>query len=330
VGEAVPVAEHVTRSTRWEAIFAVSRSGKLVFQSGEQNQQSQLLWMDREGRELETVGKAADFREIKLSHDGRRVATTIADPKIQKTDIWIHDLERGTSTRLTFDPEDDFAATWSHDDRYVYFTSLRSGRGDVYRKLASGTGAEELVYASPENDLLRSVSADGKTAAIMTNNQRAKTDWDISILDLSSGKAEPFLATPYQELLPVLSSDGRYLSYTSNESGRGEVYVQSLGESAGKWQISTEGGNFGTWTKNDKEIIFIAGDGKLMAVDITLTPQFSASVPRPLFDPRRRALVGRQVSVTADGSRFLVNRSLENNDMSPMTLVQNWTAALKP
>jgi eukaryotic-like serine/threonine-protein kinase len=329
-GEPVPVAERVTRSNRWEAIFAVSRTGKLAFQAGEQNQQSQLLWMDREGRELETVGKAADFREIRLSNDGRRVVTTIADPKLQKTDIWIQDLERGTSTRLTFDPEDDYSPAWSPDDRYIYFTSSRSGRGDIYRKLASGTGTEDLVYASPEVDLPRSISADGSTAAIMTNNQRAKRGWDISILDLTTGKTEPFAETPFQEILPALSHDGRFLAYTSNESGRQEVYVQALGESAGKWQISTDGGNFAEWTKDGNELIFIAGDGKLMSVEVSMTPQFSAAVPRPLFDPKRRSLVGRQVSVTKDGSSFLVNRSLDGDAMSPMTLVQNWAAALKP
>ena len=328
VGEAVPVAENMTRTVRWETMFSVSNSGSLAFQAGWASELSQLLWMDREGRELETVGKPADYRSIALSHDGKRVAATITDPKTQKSDIWALDLERGTSTRLTFDPAEDFGAIWSMDDKRIYFTSSRQGRGDVFRKSSSGTGTDEVVLADEDMSILVSLSADGGTGAVMTNPVAKKTAWDIGILDVATGKSRVFLETPFVELSPAISFDGKWLAYTSSESGQNEIYVQSLGDDGGKWQISTDGGNRARWSRGDQEIVFQSPDDKLMAVDVKIQPTFTASVPRRLFDPKLRQVNGMHYDISSDGSRFLINRSIEQAVVTPVTLVQNWTEGL--
>lgn len=326
--EAIPVAENMTRTGRFETLFSVSDNDLLAFQAGASSELSSLVWMDRDGRDLETAGKPADYHSVALSHDGRRVALTVQDPKNQKSDVWALDLERGTSTRLTFDPDDDYAPIWSADDKRIYFSSERQGRGDVFWKSSSGTGAEGVLIADPERSILTSLSADGRTGAVMTYNLKKKTGWDISILNFADGKIRPFLETPFNELVPALSADGRWLAYHSNESGRIEIYVQSLEEEGGKWQISTDGGARASWSRSDTEIIFQSLDDKLMVVDVKLTPHFTASVPRLLMDPKIRQRPGLQYAVAADGNRILVNRAVEQSAVSPLTLVQNWAEAL--
>jgi Tol biopolymer transport system component len=318
----------LTRTSRWETPFTVSDNGLLAFQAGAGSELSHLVWIDREGRELETVGKPADYRSIALSHDGKRVAAQLLDPKTQKADVWALDLERGTSTRLTFDPADDFAPIWSADDKRVYFTSTRQGRGDIYQKSSSGTGTDEVVLADPEVSMLWSLTADGRSGAMMTNNGAKKTGWDISILDVATGKPRVFLETPFGELAPTLSSDGRWLAYQSNESGTSEVYVQSLGADGGKWQISTDGGVRPRWSRDDGELFFLSPDDKLMVVDVKFQPTFTASVPRQLVDPKIRQLNGMHYAISPDGQRILVNRSIEQPVVTPVTLVQNWTQGL--
>jgi len=327
-GDAVPVAENVSRSTRWETPFSVSDNGLLAFQAGAEAEQFKLVWMDREGRDLDTVGKPADYRNIALSHDGRRVAASVLDPKTQKNDVWILDLERGTSMRLTFDPADDMNPFWSADDRFIYFTSLRQGRGDIFRKSSAGAGTDELVLADPETSFISGLSADGRTAAMNTNNVAARTNWDISILDLATKSVRPFLVTPFSELTPSLTADGRWMAYFSNESGQNEIYVQSLSGDGGKWQISSAGGTRPRWTRGDDELVFQGLDDKLMVVDVKRSPEFTASVPRQLIDPKLRQLNGFQFAVSPDGSRILVNRPIDQPVSPPVTLVQNWTEGL--
>jgi Tol biopolymer transport system component/predicted Ser/Thr protein kinase len=326
-GDAVPVAENVSRGRRSEAIFSVSDTGLLLFQAGAASD-SRLVWLGRDGREGSAIGKPADYDAPALSHDQKRVAVAINDPQTQLGDIWVLDIERGTSTRLTFDPADDTWPRWSADDRTIYFQSRRSGQADVYSKSSSGTGTAELVYGSEGMDVLNSLSPDGATGWLASTNTTAGTGFDIYRIDLESRKAEAFLQTPFMEGNPEISPDGRWLLYQSNESGRLEVYVQSLLEDGGKWQISTDGGSRPKWTREGREILFQAPDRTLMTVEVRLEPTFSPGIPEALFDPGERSLGGQQWDVTPDGSRFLVNQPIEQPD-EPLTLVQNWASELE-
>ncbi|MFZ2490555.1 MAG: protein kinase [Thermoanaerobaculia bacterium] len=327
-GEAVPVAENLTRTTRWETTFSVSATGLLAYQAGLATEHSQPALLDRDGKELRLAGKPADYRNVALSRDGKRIAVAIADSKTLNSDIWVIDSERGTSTRITFDPEDDFSPTWSADDRYVYFTSHRQGKGDVFRKASSGIGTDELVFADPDWTILMSFSQDGRTAALITLNSSGKTNWDLSLMDMEEKKITPFLQTPFNELFPSLSPDGRWIAYHSNESGRLEVYVQRLDGEGGKWQISTDGGMRPRWSRNGGELVFLTADFKMMVADVSLGSTLSASVPREWMVPGIRQLAGPQYDISRDGSIILINRELNQPIVTPVTLVQNWTAAL--
>ncbi|HUP64392.1 MAG TPA: protein kinase [Thermoanaerobaculia bacterium] len=328
LGEAFPVAENMTRTARFESMFSVSDEGLLAFRAGVGSNLSSLVWVDREGRDLGPVGKPADYRSIALSHDGRRVAAAILGDKSQDTDIWVLDLERGTSTRLTFNSADDYVPIWSADDKRIFFTSNRQGRGDVFWKASDGTGVDTVAIADPEWSMLRSLSADGRIGGLNTNNVKKKNGWDISLVDFPEGKVRVLLETPFHELNPMLSPDGLWMTYQSNESGRSEIYVQSLQDEGGKWQISTDGGGQPMWSRGDSEIVFLSPERMLMAVDVKLAPQFTASVPRLLADPKIRPIVAMQYAISRDGNRFLINRAMERGDGTPVTLVHNWTSAI--
>ena len=326
-GEGPPIVENVRRTTRFEAAFGVSRNGVLIYQSG-QAEESTLVLVDRSGNDVTPVGNPAGYRGPRLSHDGRRIAASIPDPETQKSDIWVLDIARGSATRLTFDPDHDYAPRWSPDDKTIYFSANRQGRGDIFAKSSFGTGNEELVFGSPGQDVLMGLSPDGLTGWVQSNVPRQS--WDIHRVALSGGKGEAFLATPYTENGPSPSPDGRWIAYASNESGRMEVYVQSLAGDGGKWQISTGGGTFPLWTKGGREIVFQAPDDTLNAAAVRTAPVFSAGAPAVLFDPGPlTGLPGTSWDVSADGERFLVSRILEAADREPLTLVQNWPAALE-
>jgi len=327
--EPVPIADEVRRTGRFEAAFTISQNGLLLYQSGSSVEVSRLLWMDRSGKEGETVGKPADYRNPRLSHDGTRIVAGVLDPATQKSDIWVLDIARGTSTKLTFDPENDQAPSWSLDDRKIYFTGLRSGRGDIFAKSSFGTGSDEPVYATPTYDQLWGFAPDGLSAWIQ-NSFPGSGSADVVRVTLPDWKASVFLGTPFAEVHPALAPDGRWLAYASDESGRLEVYVQSLAVDGGKWQISTDGGRYPTWTRGGREIVFQGYDNALVAVDIQLAPVFSAGLPKALFDPQARTnLPARMWDVSADGQRFLVNRALAAPEVEPLTLVQNWTIELE-
>jgi eukaryotic-like serine/threonine-protein kinase len=326
-GEAFPVAEQVRFvGASGTAIFSASETGVLAYQSSPRGELSQLLWFDRSGKELESVGPAADYFHPRLSHDGRRIAVAIIDPQTANSDIWIYDLGRRVSTRLTFGPGVNIFPVWSPDDERIVFDSNRKGFHDLYQRAASGTGQDELLLSSATHKFPTDWSAVTGLIAFFTTLPAA----DIWTLSVSDRKATPFLATPFQEGSPQFSPDGRWIAYGSTESGTPEVFVQTFPASGGKWQISTGGGFYPRWRRDGKELYYIAPDGELLAVEVATGSKFAAGKPKPLFRTRIKVFdIGYQYDVSPDGSRFLINTLDENAATSSITVVQNWTAELR-
>jgi Tol biopolymer transport system component len=338
VGDSFPVVEQVG-SYLGLGFFSISANGVLAYRSGSSGTNSQLMWFDREGKSLGTLGQPTDYYGgLALSPDGKRVAVGEMD-QAGKTDIWLLET-RGVHTRFTFDSR-SMKPAWSPDGTRLVFNSRRGESDSIYQKDSSGSGNEELLSksGSPED-----WSPDGRY--LLYNFLDTKTNnRHLWVLPAQAGTPEnrkpiSYLQTLFNEGQGQFSPDGHWIAYISNESGASQyqVYVQSFPAGAGKFQVSTGGG--GTqprWRRDGKELFYLASDGKLMAVETQTTPKFEAAAPRTLFDPRisrgrMPPYVFYRYDVTADGKRFLVDSTStlpEGSAAAPITVVVNWLAALK-
>ena len=330
-GDAFPVAEQVQYFPAVAcATFSVSENGILAYQASAGGGLSQLVWFGRDGKQLESVGALADYRHPRLSHDGRRVAVEIFDPQTGQADIWIYDLARRVSTRFTFGPAGNLFPVWSPDDSRIVFSSNRKSFSDLYQKAASGAGNEEVILSSvTRTQIPADWSQDGRLIAFAAIDAKSKTGWDLWVFSVSDRKVTSFLSTSFAETGPQFSPDGRWMAYESDESGKQEVYVQPFPGPGGKWQISTAGGTQPVWSRNGKEIFYIAADNKLMAVEVKADPGFEAGTPHALFETHLKAAAWRRYDVSPDGSRFLLNTTSGEERSNPITVVLNWTVELK-
>ncbi len=326
-GEAFPVAEQVQSNVGFaSANFSASENGVLAYVGGSAANLSQLVWLDRSGKRIGSVGEPADFWDPRISHDGRRIAYVLNDAA-GNGDIWLYDLSRRVATRFTFDPENDIAPIWSPDDSRIVFTSYRKGPGDLYQKVSTGAGSDEMLLATSYRKIPTAWSPDGRFIAFHV--LQPKTSWDLWVFSLADRKLIPYLQTEFAEYGAEFSPDGRWVAYVSAESGRPEIYVQPFPGPGGKWQISTAGGWMPAWRRDGKELFYIASDRKLMVARVRTGSTFEAEIPEPLFESKGKTFGGltrRQYDVSADGERFLVNWAMEEESSAPITLVQNWTA----
>ena len=330
-GEAFPIAEQVQLFGASDtAIFSVSAKGLLAYQSRAVAAPSELVWFDRDGKRLESVGEPADYDHPRLSHDGRRLAVVVTDNQTSDTDIWLYDLPRRTKTRFTFGPAINIFPVWSPDDTRIVFASNRNGIHGLYQRLTSGAGGDELLLDSKTSARYPTDwSAEGRIA-FQFYDTKAKTGVDLGVLSVADAKPVTLLSTPFEEWAPEFSPDGRWLAYCSTESGKFEVYVQAFPGPGGKWQVSTGGGVFPRWRRDGKEIFYLGADKKLMAAEVKAGSGFEVGTPRVLFQTQVKwSDFGRQYDVSLDGSRFLVNTLVDEGKTEAVTIVQNWTAALR-
>jgi Tol biopolymer transport system component len=326
-GEPFSVTEQVIFTGQYSySNFSISETGTMVFCSGSVANR-QLVWVDREGKSLGPVGPPGEYNDIVLSPDEKRVATQRIVSG--NSDIWLLDLTRGLPSRFTFDATTEDDPVWSPDGSTIVFSSTRNGRFDVYRKVSSGAGNEELLFQSETDKEGTDWSADGRF--VLFDQGSSNGGPDIWVLPLfGDGKPYPLLQSPFSESQGHFAPDGKWFAYTSNESGRSEVYVQSFPPSGGKWQVSTGGGAQPHWRRDGKELFYVAPDRKLMAVDVKSGATFETSAPKTLFQTLvvRYDAPNRYV-VAGEGQRFLVNCPVEEVSQTPITVVLNWTAGLK-
>ena len=322
-GEPVPLAEKVGTDSVGLGRFSVSREGTLVYRTGETT--DRMVWADRAGKELETIGDPAQYHDPAFSPDGRRLAYDLIDARNGKYDIWVRDLARNVSSRFSFSDGDAVCPVFSPDGaRIAYTVNL-----DMVEKAADGQGAEApLGVKSPELKIPSDWSRDGKYIGFAM--QSKDTNWDVWILPTFGDKKPfPFVKTNFAELWPVFSPDGRYVAYQSNESGRQEVYVQSFPGRGGKWQVSAEGGFEPHWSPDGKELYFRSADEKVMAVPVTTGATFEAGTPKALFATHLDAGLSRNRFTPArSGDRFVLVATPAREFMTPTTVVLNWMADL--
>ncbi len=326
-GQAVPVAERVDffRAAS-QANFAASENGTLVYASGGISRSlGQLTWFDRLGKSAGTVGEPGLIGWARISPDGTRVATDPGDNGLQ--DIWLYDLARGAASRFTFGDGASQYPVWSPDGtRIAYWKTGGSGKeGGPYSKAANGVGAEEPLNRDERLNLVTDWSGDGRyLIESLTDATNGRDIWVIP--RFGDRKPFPYISTEYQEGFARLSPDGQWLAYVSNESRRNEIYLQTFPEHGGKWQISTNGGEWPVWSRDGRELYFIGADRKLMAVEVKGTAKsLQAGVPKPLFE----VPVSAQFDVAKDG-RFLMQAPTGQSAANPpLTVITNWQAGLK-
>jgi Tol biopolymer transport system component len=320
-GEPQNVAKGVMNDgSTWHMDASASNDGLLVFGSGASGD-LELVWLDRGGKISTIADKLPDLQSAVLSPRGDRVALQM---NAGQTDIWVLDLTRGVRTRVTFGPVGNVSPLWSPDGKWLAYSSAQNGHFAICRKPSDGSGAEECLLNVEQQPGLHDWSRDGK--------------YLLYSLPVPGGPLRQIFALPLEgERKPSLilergtngklSPDGRWLAYSSAESGRQEVYVMPFGGWQGKWQVSANGGAGSQWSKDGKELYYMDLTFNLFAVPVTNAGgslQFGVaqklitnwSAPQVFYD------------VAPDGKRFLLDR-VEQQVSQSVTVVTNFTAGLK-
>ena len=335
-GTAVPLLDNVSMNTgRGSAQVGFSQTGTLVYLTRERATDAEsIFWMDREGKIDPLLSTPQDYSRLRFSPDGRRLAVNFSDGK--NRDIWVYDLEREALSRLTFNEGTDRAPVWTPDGRCVTFRSAREGgAGNIYWKRADGTGDAERLTEGSNLQVPNSWSPDGKVLAFF--EQSTETGWDLWTLpmekdgvgDLKPGKPVSFLLTPFNEMWPAFSPDGRWIAHNSSESGTYEVYLRPFPGPGGKWQISTTGELMPTWSPNGRELFYRTTENRIMVVTYSVEgDSFRAGRPRLWSEGQftDRGL-NQNFALHPDGKRFAVLKAPEDSEQTGPThvnLILNW------
>lgn len=327
-GQAVPVADQVRDRISGASYIYFSASANALSFPHVSPSVSELTWFDRAGKVLGTAGEPNSIEtNPRLSPDGSRLAGINWAGGADASNIWLLDLSQGgTRTRFTFGSLVDRSPVWSPDGSLIVFSSNRDGRFNLYQKPTNGAKDEEILLKSGDDKNPTSWSRDGRF--LLYDVIDPKTNNDIWVLPLESEKTPfRFLSTQFSEEQASFSPDGRWVAYTSNESGQNEIYVRPFSinsagkavEAGGKWQISNGAGTDPRprWRGDGKEIYYRSRTEELMAVDIATTPAFRAGPPQLLGSPNVWSW-----DVSADGKRFL---SVVSTGGPPTyTLLLNW------
>ena len=325
--QAFTLAEQVSYDPIWQrGDYSASEAGVLAYTTGRVSN-TQLVWFDRTGKRLGPISTPANYLNLALSPDERTVATARID-EAGTRDVWLVDLLRDVTSRLTLDPAFDWLPIWSPDGTRIAFTSNRDGVFNLYQTASNGAGSEAPVFKSPAVKYFTDWSPDGRF--ILFDNLDARTNLDLWVLPVAGDQQpRPIVASPFTDTSGRFSPNGSWIAYASDESGRSEVYVRGFDASANRWQISNSGGFQPQWARDGRELFYIAPDRKLMAVSVKMdASSFDASAPQALFETAMPDLENARNRYTAslDGKRFLINTVLGEETNRPITIVLNWAA----
>ncbi|MEO8308665.1 MAG: TIR domain-containing protein [Pseudomonadota bacterium] len=335
MNRAALVGERVTVANSVGAISA-SSTGLLACRST-RARALELTWRDRSGKSLGSIGDPdGSYLGPSVARDGRVAVSRTAQDKM---DIWLSDGSR--SSRITFDGAQNVYPVWSPDGERIVYASMAgtASAGAIYQKFTSGTGEAEQILSAGSVKFPSSWSADGRYLLFFIANPEAGVDTWIMPMT-GDRKPSVLLKTPFFEVWPRFSPDGKWVAYQSDESGRFEIYVRSFVEPDGKgsvpslgsgqWQVSTAGGAFPVWSPDGRELYFLNPAGEMFASPIKVSgPVVTPGTPVKLFATKvlGRGIdngTGRQYDVAPDG-RFLINETMDSDTATlPITLIQNW------
>jgi serine/threonine protein kinase len=360
-GEARRLADNVMYNpASGAAAFAASNGGTVLFRRGgtvgDPEAAREWRWIDRAGQPGELIGAPHRDSHVALSNDGTRLAFTVGPP--DGADVWVHDIPRGVRTRLTTAAATDVFPVWSADDTQLAFASTSAPvanagaaapgsatahENGVYQKPANGALPERLLV--PHDDprvtafLPGSWAADGTLVAVRlragSDGRRGDPDADLWLLPAPTGTPRPYLTTPFLKVQPTLSPNGRWLAYTTNESGTFQVVVQPFPDpSGGKVQVSSNGGMSPRWRRDGRELYFINGGSELVAVPVVADDRFEVGTPATLFSTMfpfpGPSIANVPYQPSPDGKRFLFSMPVEAPAQStPLVVMTGWTTGLE-
>jgi len=338
-GQPFLVSEHVGRNTGSMSAVSASRIGTIAF-AGTISQNGRLAWTDRAGNAIGSPGvPEGEYTDFRLSPDETRLAASLFDQKAGAIEIWLKDLARGSTSRVTAGGSVTASPLWSPDGERLVFRNNRNGFVEFFQRSAAGSGSErpllslealqaaQITAQIPSFSLIPTDwSPDGRSIAFSALAPGGSDLWLLPVEE--GGKPSKFIASPADEMHGNFSPDGRLMAYTSNESSRFEVYIETIPRSDRRWPLSTGGGYEPRWRADGREIYYLSEDRKLMAVQVGPGPSFG--IPKPLFQTNVRAGVNAlrtHYAPSRDGQRFLVNVATDAV-VSPITVVLQWTAML--
>jgi eukaryotic-like serine/threonine-protein kinase len=304
--------------------FSTAHSGLLLYQRAFQ---TQLTWFDSEGNKLSTVGDPGYVASPYISPNGKYAMVTVTDPRQGKQKLWLYDLSRGTSTPFTFGEGNDQYPAWSPDGQQVAFSSTRGGQEDIYVKGVAGGSQEQLLLADPGSKEPDQWSSDGKFI-LFDYIGRKNTGTDVWALPLfGDRKPFPVVQGSANENWGAFSPDAKWVSYSSDESGRAENYVVPFPGPGGKWQISTTGGINSFWVSGN-QLFYVTPDTHIIAVGLDIQGTNLVVGKSRVILSGRALVISSSFNVTRDGKRWLVALPVAEPNASPLILTTNWTATL--
>jgi eukaryotic-like serine/threonine-protein kinase len=314
-------------STYWAALTA-SSSGTLIYNTSTGATLSVLTWMDRSGKQLGQLGGPVVQCNPMISPDGNRVAVDISDPKANNVDIWLESTNASGNARFTFDPAEEVVGVWSRSGQTLAYRSAGGsvGRGTLFFKRADGLERErKVVEIGSSDDRIPNSWSLGDQQILCAH--QSPTGYSLELLPYEGGKPVPFQTGPGNRTNGMISPDGKWVAYASDESGNWEIYVTTFPDAVGKWQVSRGGGTEPRWRGDGKEMFYLGPGGMLTSVPVNTVGTFATGTPTPLFQFHGRAPISStdafSYDVAKDGKRFLVNRYVKPEKITPLTIVLN-------
>ncbi len=328
-GPPIPIADRVDLFlSSGRALFTASRSGTIAYDSFANV--ARLAWIDRQGHELASVADPGDYLTVRLSRDDRTALFQRTRAGIGTWDVYTADLIRRVETRVTSDPGSEAYAVWMADDRDILFGDGRNGGTlNLARKHFDSGIEDRLLPAGPQR---RPMDVHGDT--VLYTERSLEGTLDVWKFELSNPEGRTRLfGSSANEADPRFSPDGRAMTFTSDVSGRFEVYVAPFPPSGGKLQVSAgiypgvdlqQGAR---WSRDGRELLYVAADRWLMSVPVRTGPRIEVGIPSPLFDTGARAW--EDFAISSDGQRFLAVVPQALAGEQPLTVIVNWTADLQ-
>ena len=328
-GDPIRVADGVRASgTGLRARFSLSDTGVLVHQSLDEPS-FQLRWYDQAGHPLGTLGAAARIGNFRIAPDATRVVVDLDDNPRGGRSVWVADVESGNRTPVTFGESDEWLPIWSRNGEHITFGSYRNGPLDVYQRPVSGATGDSVVIASEVQKSPTDSSRDGRI--VLVDEQTAEGRGDVVAFTVDAGTRTTIAGTTAVESRGRFSPDDKWVAYTSDESGRAQVYVQPFPPTGAKWQISNDGGTEARWRGDGRTLYYLDPGRGIMAAAVDTSSGFRHTAP-VLQAPVRGAVTGGGATgfdVTQDGRRFLIRERAEEPDpAAPMHVILNWPALL--